>query len=187
MTWHHNYGGARTRVIALAVLILLGGANLVLAAETFRNTISGEELDLSKAEDGENPSAVKAFENTGKNPLNSDEQAIEKGKEEFLVACAGCHGHHAKGKIGPSLIDDYWTYPANANDKGLFATIFGGARAQMGPHYMSMTKTEMLESMAFIRSIYEGKASKAEWLDLAGKKALLKKRKSEKSKTGDGA
>ena len=50
---------------------------------------------------------------------------------------------------------------------------------------MSMTKTEMLETMAFLRDIYEGKASKAEWLDLEGKKALIKERKRDQSE-GEG-
>lgn len=179
--------GSKAGLVILVAAGLLGAAGIAFAAQTFRNTITGEELDLSKAETGAKPAAVEQFEQTGKNPLNDDDEAIAKGKDEFLVACAGCHGHHAKGKLGPSLIDDYWTYPANAEDRGLFSTIYGGARAQMGPHYMSMTKTEMLETMAFLRSIYEGKASKADWLDLEGKKALLKKRKRDKSNAGDDA
>ncbi|WP_123591483.1 cytochrome c(L), periplasmic [Salinisphaera orenii] len=181
----HRQYRLSARVILVLATFLVGVATIAAAAETFRNTVDGSELDLSKAQAGEKPDAVETFEQTGKNPLNGDEGSIEKGKEEFLVACAGCHGHHAKGKLGPSLIDDYWTYPANAEDKGLFSTIFGGARAQMGPHYMSMTKTEMLETMAFLRDIYEGKASKAEWLDLEGKKALIKERKRDQSE-GEG-
>jgi len=179
-----RYG--KPRNLAVAALVLASIATLAGAAETFRNTLNGEVLDLSKAEVGKNPDAVKQFEKTGKNPLNGDEAAVQKGKDEFLVACAGCHGHYGKGKIGPSLVDDYWTYETNMTDAGLFSTIFGGARAQMGPHYMSMTKTEMLESMAYIRSIYEGKASKAKWLTLEEKKALLKKRKA-KPDAGDDA
>ena len=174
------------RILAVAALVLAGVATLAGAAQTFRNTLDGQVLDLSKAEVGDNPDAVKQFVNTGKNPLNGNDEAVQKGKDEFLVACAGCHGHHAKGKIGPSLVDDYWTYEANMTDAGLFSTIFGGARAQMGPHYMSMSKTEMLETMAYIRSIYEGKASKAKWLTLEEKKALLKKRKAA-SASDDGA
>jgi cytochrome c-L len=179
-----RYG--RYCTLAVAALVLAGIATFAGAAETFRNTLDGQVLDLSKAKVGENPDAVKQFEKTGKNPLNGNEEAVQKGKDEFLVACAGCHGHHAKGKIGPSLVDDYWTYETNMTDAGLFSTIFGGARAQMGPHYMSMTKTEMLEAMAYIRSIYEGKASKAKWLTLEEKKALLKQRKAA-SASGDGA
>lgn len=178
----HRKHGLRATVIAGLTLTFVGAATVAVSAETFRNVVDGQELDLSRAKTGDDAEAVEKFEQTGKNPLNDEEAAIEKGKDEFLVACAGCHGHHAKGKLGPSLIDDYWTYPANATDKGLFSTIYGGARAQMGPHYMSMTKTQMLETMAFVRSIYEGKASKAEWLTLEEKKALLKKRKSGQSK-----
>ncbi|MES1924404.1 cytochrome c(L), periplasmic [Salinisphaera sp. T31B1] len=173
------------RAAAAAVWMLSGIALCAGAAETFRNTVDGQVLDLSKAEVGDNPDAVEQFEKTGRNPLNGNAQAIQKGKDEFLVACAGCHGHHAKGKIGPSLVDDYWTYETNETDAGLFSTIYGGARAQMGPHYMSMTKTQMLESMAYIRDIYEGKASKAKWLTLEQKKALLEKRRTGKADRDD--
>jgi len=178
-------GYGKYRVAIAAGVVLVGIATMASAAHTFRNTINGEVLDLSKAKVGENPEAVKEFEKTGKNPLNGNAEAIQKGKDEFLVACAGCHGHHAEGKIGPALVDDYWTYEINMTDAGLFSTIYGGARAQMGPHYMSMTKTEMLESIAYIRDIYTGKASKAKWLTLDEKKALLKKRKAEPAAAKD--
>ncbi|MFA9462195.1 cytochrome c(L), periplasmic [Thiohalorhabdus methylotrophus] len=169
----------RTRLLSgvfLASVSLALLSSPVLAKEIFRNTVTGQPLDLSKAEVGKNPEAVKKFEQTGHNPLNGNEQAIEKGERNFLTACSGCHGHHAKGKIGPSLVDDYWTYTTNATDAGLFATIFGGARAQMGPHYSTLTRTEMLQTMAYIRSIYEGKASEAEWLTSKEREALREKR-----------
>ena len=102
----HRQYRLSARVILVLATFLVGVATIAAAAETFRNTVDGSELDLSKAQAGEKPDAVETFEQTGKNPLNGDEGSIEKGKEEFLVACAGCHGHHAKGKLGPSLIDD---------------------------------------------------------------------------------
>ena len=44
------------------------------------------------------------------------------------ASCSGCHGHVAEGNVGPGLNDNYWTYPKNKTDKGLFETIFGGAQ-----------------------------------------------------------
>lgn len=176
------------------LLVAAGIASMLLAPAAFadpefRHIIEGYELDLSKAEVGKDPEAVKKFQQTGKNPLNGNQQAIEKGQDRFLTACAGCHGHNAKGKLGPSLVDDYWTYPKNATDGGLFSTIFGGAQAQMGPHYPSMTKTAMLEVMAYVRSIYEGKPSEAEWLTAEQRKVYKKKwqqKQSEESEYGGG-
>jgi hypothetical protein len=34
-----------------------------------------------------------------------------------------CHGHIGEGKIGPGLADNYWTYPQNTTDAGLFSTV----------------------------------------------------------------
>jgi len=130
----------------------------------FRNTITGEVLDFSFGKKGEKTEAVKHFKNTGENLYNTDEEAIHTGESLFMTACSGCHGHHAEGKLGPALGDDYYTYPKNATDKGLFETIYGGARSMMGPQYNNLTIDEMLQIMAWIRSVYWGDPEKAEWL-----------------------
>ncbi len=130
----------------------------------FRHTITGEKLDFSFGKKGEETEAVKHFKNTGENLYNKDEEAIHTGESLFMTACSGCHGHHAEGKLGPALGDDYYTYPKNATDKGLFETIYGGARSMMGPQYNNLTIDEMLQIMAWVRSVYWGSAEKAQWL-----------------------
>ncbi|HEY8354122.1 MAG TPA: cytochrome c(L), periplasmic [Methylophilaceae bacterium] len=128
----------------------------------FRGTISGDVLDLN---DGKGPEtkAVEQFLRTGKNPYNDNEAAIKNGYTLFSTACSGCHGHLAEGKLGPALSDDYWTYPKNAYDKGLFETIYGGAQGMMGPQRGLITKDEILQIMSWVRSIYEGDPKKAKW------------------------
>ncbi len=129
---------------------------------TFRSTISGEALDLSTGK-GEITAAVKEFKESGKNPYNDKKDAIKKGEELYLSACSGCHGHAAEGKLGPGLNDDYWTYPKNATDQGLFETMFGGAQGMMGPQYKNLELDQMLHIMAWLRSIYKGDPDKAKW------------------------
>ncbi len=90
-------------------------------------------------------------------------EAVKKGHDLFMTACSGCHGHEAEGKLGPGLADDYWTYPANATDKGLFELLFGGANGMMGPQYVNLNTDEMLLIMAWIRDIYKGDPKKAKW------------------------
>jgi cytochrome c-L len=97
---------------------------------------------------------------------------MAKGEEIYLTACSGCHGHHAEGKLGPGLADNYWTYPKNVTDKGLFETIYGGAQAQMGPQSSSLTLDEMLHVVAWIRHIYHGPVADAEWLSEEQKRAF---------------
>lgn len=131
---------------------------------TLNHAITGEVLDMSVAKPGGDTDAFKQFMQTGKNPYNGDKEAVEKGKSLYMTGCSGCHGHEAEGKLGPGLADDYWTYPANATDKGLFELLFGGANGMMGPQYVNFSTDEMLHIMAFLRDIYKGDPKKAKWL-----------------------
>jgi cytochrome c-L len=131
---------------------------------TLHHAITGEVLDMSVAKPGGNTEVFKQFMQTGKNPYNGNKEAVEKGKSLYMTGCSGCHGHEAEGKLGPGLADDYWTYPANATDKGLFELLFGGANGMMGPQYVNFSTDEMLHIMAFIRDIYNGDPKKAKWL-----------------------
>ena len=135
------------------------------AALTFRNTVTGEVLDLSLAlEEGRDTPAVKEFLETGTNPYIERAECLPIAHELFLSACSGCHGHVGEGKVGPGLNDAYWTYPKNATTVGLFETMFGGAQGQMGPMYGSLTLDEMLLVEAWIRHLYTGDVTEAEWL-----------------------
>ncbi|BBE74444.1 cytochrome c(L), periplasmic [Oharaeibacter diazotrophicus] len=151
----------RTCVLAVATTTLAVGA---VAQIRLFNTVTGEPLDMSMAmEEGRDTPAVKSFMETGVNAYNENPEALGKGEEIFLTACSGCHGHLGEGKIGPGLNDDYWTYPGNATDEGLFRTIYGGAEGQMGPQYGNLTLDEMLHVMAWVRHIYTGDPATATW------------------------
>ncbi len=158
------------KTIALTSLLATALVSGTVQAEvTFRNALTGMPLDLSVAKDWKKQSeAVKEFLQTGDNPYNCDQQAVEEGHSVFLSACSGCHGHEAEGKLGPGLADDYWTYPAGLTDKGLFEIMFGGANGMMGPQYVNLSIDEMLKIMAFLRSIYKGKPSKIGWKTCSG-------------------
>jgi cytochrome c-L len=147
---------------------LLGAAIMAIPAAhadiTLRQALTGEVLDLSFAKKGGNTDVFKQFMQTGKNPYNGNEEAIKKGESLYMTGCSGCHGHEAEGKLGPGLADDYWTYPRNSTDVGLFEVLFGGANGMMGPQYVNFSTDEMLHIMAFIRHIYKGDPKKADWL-----------------------
>ncbi|WP_150047676.1 MULTISPECIES: cytochrome c(L), periplasmic [Methylomonas] len=131
---------------------------------TLRHALTGETLDLSFAKKGGNTEQFKQFMQTGKNPYNGNAEAVKKGESLYMTGCSGCHGHEAEGKLGPGLADDYWTYPRNATDQGLFELLFGGANGMMGPQYVNFSTDDMLHIMAFIRHIYKGDPKKADWL-----------------------
>ncbi|HTV32951.1 MAG TPA: cytochrome c(L), periplasmic [Methylocella sp.] len=130
-----------------------------------RNTITGELLDLSNAlPNGRDTPGVKRFLQTGVDPYLEDVSCLKVGEQIFLTACSGCHGQIGEGKIGPGLNDDYWTYPQNTTDAGIFSTIFGGAQAQMGPQYENLTLDEILRVIAWVRHLYKDDVSHAYWL-----------------------
>jgi len=149
---------------------LLAGAAVALiplaavALEPFRNTVTGDVLDIETApKEGRDLEAVKKFLETGVNPFNEMKECLPRGEYVYLSSCSGCHGHVAEGKVGPGLNDNYWTYPKNKTDKGMFETIFGGAQGMMGPHN-DLQLNEMLLVMAWIRHLYTGPVEGAKWL-----------------------
>ncbi len=84
--------------------------------------------------------------------------------------CSGCHGEVGEGKIGPGLNDDYWTYPKNEHDQGVFETVYGGARAMMGPHNGDLTLDQFMQVIAWVRHFYKDPVDKAYWLNAEQKK-----------------
>ncbi len=156
-----------------ALLLLLSCAGVALASPRFFHTTEGYPLDLSYAmEEGRDTEAVKTFFETGENIYNENEEFLEEAKEVYATMCSACHGRYAEGKIGPGLNDDYWTYPQNEHDVGLFSTIYGGARGQMGPMWGALTLDEMLLSMAWMRHLYTGSPDTATWLTEEKRKAF---------------
>ncbi|WP_020176232.1 cytochrome c(L), periplasmic [Methyloferula stellata] len=157
------FGGIVTAVLAAAPPTALD----------LRNTVTGEPLNLDDAlPDGRDTDGVKKFLQTGRDPYLEDPSCLRNGQSLFLTACSGCHGHLAEGKIGPGLNDDYWTYPKNQTDQGIFETVFGGARSQMGPHYLDLTLDEMLQVIAWVRHLYKDDVKDATWFTAEQKKSF---------------
>lgn len=51
------------------------------------------------------------------NPFEGDPAAIREGRDLFVqFNCAGCHGAHGGGGMGPSLRDQVWIYGATYVD-----------------------------------------------------------------------
>lgn len=51
------------------------------------------------------------------NPYAGDGSALQSGRKLFVAFnCAGCHGGHAGGGMGPSLRDEDWIYGSEAAD-----------------------------------------------------------------------
>jgi len=166
-----------TTLVGLLLTASIATVSLRVIAETpippttldFRNTVTGAPLDFSNAQpEGRDTPGVKSFFQTGIDPYIDDKSCLRKGEITYLTACSGCHGLEGEGKIGPGLNDDYWTYPKNVTDQGLFETIYEGATAQMGPH-SDLTLDEILQVMAWVRHLYKDDVKSASWLNEAQK------------------
>jgi cytochrome c-L len=164
------------RKFAIYTGLAVGVVSAALAAAPptaldLRNTVTGDPLNLDDAlPDGRDTPGVKKFLQSGHDPYIEDLSCLKQGQSLFLTACSGCHGQDAEGKIGPGLNDDYWTYPKNQTDQGIFETVFGGARSQMGPHNSDLTLDEILEVIAWVRHLYKDPVEHAPWLTAEQKK-----------------
>ena len=106
---------------------------------------------------------AKEFLATGKNPYIGNEEAIAKGHKIFgLYSCTQCHGPEAKGQVGPGLVGPDYKYPKDANNKGMFETIWHGTNGGMGAKGVGLmdptdpsngiAPDDMLKVIAWIRS-----------------------------------
>jgi cytochrome c-L len=163
-------------MVVIHAVLALGIVSAALAAAPptaldLRNTITGDPLNLDDAlPDGRDTPGVKQFLQTGRDPYIDDLSCLRQAQSLWLTACSGCHGLDGEGKIGPGLNDDYWTYPKNESDRGIFETIFGGARAQMGPHNEDLTLDQILMVIAWVRHLYKDPVEYAYWLTPEQKK-----------------
>lgn len=179
---------SKTKLALVAAAAILAGS-AAFAQPQFYNTVDGSPLSFDDAmEEGRDTEAVKHFMETGENLYNESEdpEVMAEAEDLYLAMCSGCHGHYAEGKIGPGLNDDYWTYPTNTTDVGLFSTLYGGATGQMGPMWGSLTLDEMLHVMAWTRHLYVDDPSKVEWLNDEQRARFTPFKPKEKDKTENG-
>jgi cytochrome c-L len=150
--------------IILLVLASSTVSSLQTAAKAdvgLRHVVTGALLDLSGAlPEDRDTEGMKQFLKTGANPYIDQPDQLSKGRELFAMNCSGCHGQFGQGGMGPSLNNGRWIYPQNSKDSGLFATIFGGARAPMAAKADVLTLDETLRVMAWIRKLYTGPAER---------------------------
>ena len=121
----------------------------------FTHTFSGKSLEIVPAAQEEVTPAVKAMLSEGRNLYLGNEDIIEEAAPLFLRHCAVCHGIGAKGRMGPNLIDTTWVYAKNKTDKGFFESVYGGAGGMMKGFKDGISLDEILQVIAYVRSLSE--------------------------------
>lgn len=86
------------------------------------------------------------------NPLANNPVAIQAGRQLFVwFNCAGCHGGHAGGGMGPSLRDKSWIY--GSDDAHIFDSIEEGRAHGMPAWGTKIPEDQIWKIVAYIRSL----------------------------------
>ena len=88
-----------------------------------------------------------------KNPYAGDAQAIELGRVQFRMSCAGCHGLHATGgRNGPDLTRG--TFAAGDTDADLFRVVSDGVPGSEMPAFGGRMEDEQRwRLVSYVRSL----------------------------------
>lgn len=96
---------------------------------------------------GENPAT------TIQNPYANDPSAIQQGRQIFVwMNCAGCHGGHAGGGMGPDLRPDH-IFRFGNTPADLFDTISQGRGMGMPAWGMKLPPDVIWKIVAYIQSL----------------------------------
>lgn len=86
------------------------------------------------------------------NPHGMNEMVLEEGRKLFLrFNCAGCHGGHAGGGMGPSLRDKAWLY--GNSDAEIFDSIAEGRAHGMPAWGVKLPEDQIWKMTAYIQSL----------------------------------
>jgi cytochrome c oxidase cbb3-type subunit 3 len=87
-----------------------------------------------------------------KNPFAADKAALGTGRRLFVsYNCAGCHGDHGGGGMGPSLRDERWLY--GSSDEQVAQSIAEGRAHGMPAWRQMLTPAQVWQLAAYIKSM----------------------------------
>jgi cytochrome c oxidase cbb3-type subunit 3 len=86
------------------------------------------------------------------NPYADDRTVLPEGRRLFVwYNCAGCHGDHAGGGMGPSLRDSTWIY--GGRDADVFASISDGRTKGMPAWGTKLPPDQIWKIVTYIKSM----------------------------------
>jgi cytochrome c oxidase cbb3-type subunit 3 len=87
-----------------------------------------------------------------RNPYADDRKVLDEGRRLFTwYNCAGCHGDHGGGGMGPSLRDSTWIYGSDASD--IFASIAEGRAYGMPAWGAKLPSDQIWKLVTYIQSL----------------------------------
>lgn len=85
--------------------------------------------------------------------LAEDSLAVRTGKRAFSKHCTTCHGEHAEGDEGPSLVDNEWIDESSALD--IYTTVVEGRDAEGMPPWGSLGRGLCMQITAYLLTLRE--------------------------------
>lgn len=86
------------------------------------------------------------------NPYANDKSVLADGRRLFnWYNCAGCHGDHGGGGMGPSLRDTSWYY--GGSDAAIFASITEGRQHGMPSWGTKLPADQIWRIVTYIKSM----------------------------------
>lgn len=121
-------------------------ALLLLSVPAFARAQAGKAQSI-----GPRPGPGDWPDSTAANPYSNDRRAIGEGRRFFVwFNCAGCHGDHAGGGMGPSLRDSSWIY--GSTDAQIYASIYEGRTKGM-PSWRQLPAEQIWKIVAYIKTL----------------------------------
>ena len=134
-----------TALYLLLALVIIG------ATAVAQPTSSALRSPAATAPVGPLPGPAGASE-TPKNPYARDAAALQQGRQLFKAFnCAGCHGAHAGGGMGPSLRDENWLYGGAQHN--IYSSIAQGRANGMPAWGALLPEPEIWKLAAYIGSL----------------------------------
>ena len=86
------------------------------------------------------------------NPFSEDRIALQEGRKLFVwFNCAGCHGDHGGGGMGPSLRDVTWIY--GSSEAHIFSSISQGRAHGMPSWGTKLPEEQIWKLVTYIKSM----------------------------------
>ena len=138
---------------ALVAAFAIGASTLAAAACSRTN---GDNVALAEPPPMNEPvgpiPGPKVDAGTTTNPFGQDPITLNQGHIYFLrYNCAGCHGDHGGGGMGPSLRDVRWRF--GSSDERIFASIAQGRGHGMPAWGAKLPEEIVWKLVAYIKSM----------------------------------
>jgi cytochrome c oxidase cbb3-type subunit 3 len=131
--------------------LLLAPLLLISSCQTSSHSAPGGSTFPDTANVGPIPGAVNV-NHTTTDPYLKDATALQEGKRLFgWYNCAGCHGIHGGGGMGPSLRDAVWIY--GDRDDQIMDTLIHGRSKGMPAWGSKIPEDQMWKLVAYIKSM----------------------------------